>query len=700
MEKLYYPQSIVIIGLSSKDNNIPRLILENLLRWGFMGRIMGVNPSGKDRHVDGIKMYKTVSDLPIVPDLAVALIPAKYIPAVIDECGEKGIRRMAIPSGGFNEFGSDGVKLADLAVEKARAWGIKFVGPNGVTIANTANGLCLPFVPSFRPMKGSVSIITQSGGVGLMLWNYMSDEDIGLAKFASIGNKLDLDEVDFLEYFGRDPETQIICLYLESISRGSDFLQAARAIDKPIIVLKANTTSAGRRAAMSHTAALSNDDRVLDEALRDAGVIRIHNFSDFISVAKVFKLPPMRGNNIMVMSPAGGLTVMMADLCEKHGFDFADPGEQFFNSLKEYGNAGVINFSNPLDMGDIYNPRMYAEIFYSVLHNDNVDGAVYVSQWPQMPRGDDVFTRMFKTDLSNETIGSIQSSGKPLCVTLFGPAKTTSRIKQNISLPIFNNPEEMIAALKIQMEFYRNRDRKNQNHVMPEGFDAKALADWTSSRSGNIGEDALDAIRLSGIPVPVSSVARDQFEAQSLAADTGFPVVMKVISPDALHKSEAGGVITGILNPDDAAESFAKIQASLRAYNADAVFEGVRVMKEIKPGLDMFVGGVRDGSFGPVVFFGLGGIYIELFDDTACVLCPVSHEMIREKIMKLKSWKLLKGMRGAAASDVESFIDAVVNVSWIMAECAGVKELDINPLRVLADGEGCVALDARMRLEH
>jgi len=224
-----------------------------------------------------------------------------------------------------------------------------------------------------------------------MLWNLMKDENVGMAKFASIGNKLDLDEVDFLEYFGRDPDTKVIGMYLESIPRGDRLIEAASRIDKPIIILKSNTTDAGKKVAMSHTAAISNNEAIIDAAFERAGITRIHHFNDFISMAKIFDLPPMRGKRIMVMSPAGGFTVMMADLCEGSGFEFADPGAAFYEALKNSSNAGVINFSNPLDMGDIYDTGAYSNIFFSVMHNENVDGAVFVTQWPEMPRGEDVF---------------------------------------------------------------------------------------------------------------------------------------------------------------------------------------------------------------------------------------------------------------------------------------------------------------------
>jgi acetate---CoA ligase (ADP-forming) len=697
MEKLFYPSSLAIIGLSSKPNNIPKLVLENLIRWGYKGRILGVNARSDDHDVNGIQMYKNISDLPVVPDLVFALVPAKYIPDLVDECGCFGTRWMAIPSGGFNELGAEGKNLSVVLRDKARKYGIRFVGPNGLTVANTSNGLCLPFIPSFPPPKGGLSIISQSGGVGIMLWNFMTDQNVGMAKFASIGNKLDLDEVDFLEYLGRDPETKIIGMYLESLPRGKDLLAVASAINKPIVILKSNTTAAGRRAAMSHTAALSNDDEIIDAAFERAGIIRITHFNDFINVAKAFDLPPMKDNRLMMMSPAGGITVMMADLCEKIGFRFADPGKEFYEGLKGFSNAGVINFSNPLDMGDIYDPNLHTKIFYEVMHNTNVDGAVFVSQWPEMPRGHDVFYKMFHTDLSKEATGTMLSSGKPLACCIFGLSTTISSIKQNINFPIFDSFEEMMIALKKQCDFHMRRLGGPHDYAMPAGVDLDAAKQWISSHRGDTGEESLELLTAFGVPVASSGVAGDPGAAASLAKKIGFPVVLKVISPDALHKSEAGGVLINIQNENDVRNGFDAIKSNLARHNSNARFNGVRVMKMAEDGYDMFIGGRQDESFGPVVFFGYGGIYIEIFKDVKLLLSPASRDEIAHKVRELRSFRILQGARGKSAGDVDSYVDIILRVSHLIASFPEIKELDVNPVRIL--GTGAIALDARVRIE-
>jgi acetyltransferase len=698
MEKIFYPESIVIIGLSQKPTNIPRMILENLLRWGYRGRIFGTNPRAEASHVDGIRMNKNIEDLPEVPDLAVCLIPAKFVPDYVEACGKFGIKRMAIPSGGFSEFGEEGKKLSEKLLSTARAYGIRFVGPNGIMVANTTNGLCLPFVPLFRPPKGGLSIITQSGGVGLMMWNLLMDEHVGMAKFASIGNKLDLDEVDFLEFLGNDPETDIICMYLESVVRGRELADVAKKIDKPVVVYKSNTTQAGKKAAMSHTDALSNDEDIIDAAFEEAGIIRIRNYNDFMAVAKAFQLPPMRGNRIMVMSPAGGFSVIGADLCEKAGFDFANPGDEFYASLQGFANAGVIKFSNPLDMGDIYDPQMVAHVVVSVMHNENIDGAIIISQRPKMPEGDNVFYGMFLSDLSKETYGAILSSGKPLGICLYGLSAYMHQVKQNVNFPIFNNPEEMVRAMAFQRDYYARKEmlKKMSTHIPLKN---DSIDKWLMNRSGIIGEDALELLSLCGISSAASRIAHSEDEAAQYSKAVGFPVVLKVVSPDAVHKTEAEGVIVGIEDANSAKKGFITIRENLFKYKKDARFDGVRIQQMAGDGYDMFIGGKFDPSFGPVVVFGFGGIFVEIFEDVACMLSPANEDDVRNKLMQLKSFRMLKGARGKKAADIDAYVRSIVLVSELLAAYPEIRELDINPFRLFASGSGAMALDARMRLE-
>ena len=698
MNTLFYPRSIALYGLSDKKGNTVRNILENCIRWGYQGSIFGVNPAGAGANVGGITVYRHCTELPVIPDLAVLLIPARHVLAAVEDCGKAGIRRLAIQSGGFNEANESGKILAGQLLAAARKYDIRFVGPNGLAVANTANGLCLPFVPSNPQRKGSLSMITQSGGLGLFLWNLLESEHLGLAKFASIGNKLDFDENDFLEYLGDDPETQVICLHLESIVDGSRLIRLAQRIGKPIIVYKASTTPAGRRTAMSHTAALGNNEDIVDTAFERAGIIRIACFRDFVTTAKAFTLPPMRGRRIMVMSPAGGMAVAMADECERHGFAFAEPGKEFYTEMAAIANAGIINFSNPLDMGDFYRIDQYPHIVSRVLSSEEVDGAIFTSQWPKMPAdGNDVFTAMFNTDIYPAIATEVHSSKKPLALALYGHGPAIAAMKGRLTIPVFDGPEEAISGLKRQMAFHAHKARDPFTAVPANGIDLKNAGAWIHARSGIIGEETLDLLDIYGIRSPQSGLALNGREAGELADTLGYPVVMKVVSPDAIHKTEAGGVRVGIRTGEEAVRSFAEIAANLRAYRPDAVFSGVRVSAMAADGHDMFIGGLQDPAFGPVVFFGYGGIHVEVFHDIERALCPASFEEIRAKLGRLRSFALLSGIRGKRPVALEPFLHSVVTVSHLLVDFPVITELDLNPIRIVDEGT-VLALDARMTL--
>jgi acetyltransferase len=333
------------------------------------------------------------------------------------------------------------------------------------------------------------------------------------------------------------------------------------------------------------------------------------------------------------------------------------------------------------------------------MHNDNVDGAIYIGQKPKMPEGNNVFTGLFLTDLSKETYGSIVSSGKPLGVCLYGLSGFLHTVKEYSNYPIFNNPEEMVRALSFQRNWHGRRHGAQEIPRTNPYFTRDDLHKWIDAHGTVIGEDSLELIRLAGIAVAASGVARDVEEAIRLAGEMGYPVVMKVVSPDALHKTDAGGVVVGVNDEDGVRRSFAHIRENLDRYKKGARFEGVLIQKMADDGYDMFIGGKFDESFGPVVVFGLGGIYVEAFKDVMTCLCPADGRLVRKKVESLKSYAILKGARGMKPADIDGYVDSILRVSWMLAEFPEIREMDINPLRLLKDGSAICALDARMVIE-
>lgn len=453
MEKIFAAESVAIVGVSEKPNNLGRYILQNLIDWDYGGRIYCVNPRGGEAL--GYKLYTSVSDLPEAVDLAVLIIPASAVPGVVEECGRKGITRLAVPAGGFEEFGGDGVSHRDRLVEAARRYNIRFVGPNCLTVINVHTGLCLPFVPVPPDLpRGGVSIVAQSGGIGLDFLARLKDENTGFAKFASMGNKTDLDEVDFLAYLGSDPFTRVICMYLEDVGRGREFLEAARKIDKPILVYKANVEPLSRQSAQSHTAALANDDKVLDGAFRQAGIIRVRRLSELAGNAKVFSLPPLRGNRIALVSPTGGILVLASDQCARRGFVFPPLPLSLVEDIRERLRAGVINISNPVDLGDVHDAEARVYIVDRLLEQDFIDGIIMLliarlSTEQVITGGIHGLRRNIIPDLAE----LVKKHGKPIIFSLMATEEVRARARHMVDIPIFEDAEEAVDAAAVLRDF-------------------------------------------------------------------------------------------------------------------------------------------------------------------------------------------------------------------------------------------------------
>jgi len=453
MEQIFEARSVAVVGVSERPGNLGKHILQNLIDWEYQGRIYCVNPKGGEAL--GHRLYTSVSELPEVVDLAVLIIPAPAIPEVAEECGRKGIRRLAIPAGGFEEFSEEGARIRDRLVEVARRHGIRFVGPNCLTVINAHTGLCLPFVtvPPDIP-RGGVSIIAQSGGIGLDFLARLKDEHTGFSKFVSIGNKTDLDEVDYLEYMGRDPQTKVICMYLEDIQRGREFLRVASAIDKPILVYKANVEPLARESAQSHTAALANDDAVLDGAFRQAGVIRVRRLPHLASYSKVFSLPPLKGNRIALVSPTGGILVLASDQCARRGFVFPPLPPSLVEDIQSHLRAGVIRISNPVDLGDVHDAMSRVYIIDRLMEQEFIDGVVMllISRMSVTEVHTGVMEGLRK-DITPALAELTRKHDKPIVLSLMATAEVRAEARRNNGLPIFDDAEEAVDAAAVLRDF-------------------------------------------------------------------------------------------------------------------------------------------------------------------------------------------------------------------------------------------------------
>lgn len=458
MRELFYPGSVAVVGASSGERNMGKNIVENLLNWGYQGKIFPINPRGED--VFGLRGYKSISEIQEKVDLTVAFVPAKAVPAIMDDCGKCGIRWMAIPSGGFSEHGPEGEELTRLVSEKAGRYNIRFVGPNCLTIINTENGLCLPFLTLKKRKYDPISIISQSGGVGLSLIMFLDNSNIGFSKFISVGNKVNMDELDFLEYLAKDESTKVICMFLESVVRGRRFFEVASRTEKPIIVYKANVTDYGAKTAASHTAALANDDEILNGVFKQAGIIRVSTIKSLIDTARGFALPPMRGNRVAVISQAGGYTVLLADEVYKKGFELPGFSSSMIQGLKSYVRSDVIRLSNPLDLGDIHSADAIVYAMERALGEEQIDGAVVVL----LRRADARYVGAYSA-LSREIysdIGKImEKHDKPIALCLLTQSEYLKDVRSRMPYPIFDTPEDAVSVLAALRDFYgRMRNKR------------------------------------------------------------------------------------------------------------------------------------------------------------------------------------------------------------------------------------------------
>ena len=695
MRGFFEPETVAVVGVSNALDNLGRRISGNLQGFGFQGIVYEVGPKGGS--IFGRRIYRSVEDIPDHVDLAVLLTPAASVPEIMEECGRKGVRRVVVETGGFSEFGEEGRRLAERLKEAAARWGIRFIGPNCLGVVNrrvglaTAFGTLDPAVPA-----GGISVLSQSGGVMMSILNTLTSEGLGVAKLVSMGNKLDIDENDLLEYLLDDPETQIICIYLEGISDGRRLMALARRTDKPILLHKSNIGSAAARVAASHTAALAADDRVVDAALRQAGIARFHSTETLVHYLKALALPPLHGNHLAVLSRSGGHAVIAADECERNGFDLAPLPAAFLESVQQRFRAKVVRLTNPMDLGDLFDLDVYGDLAQATLAMAEVDGMVFLHTYvtgPEGPRSEELFRRLHRISME---------AGKPLAVYADTAAVEVTRLKQVLPGPIFDEPSDAVRALALLRDFGRGMAPTAERPDGPadRARVAQILARCRAEGRDPLLQEAAEVAAAYGVPVIEGRLAADQEEAVAAAAAVGYTTVIKVVSPDVSHKSDFGGVQLNLRNEAAVREAYADMMAAVRAQVPGADIQGALVQPMAPAGRDLIVGAKEDPNFGHVVLTGMGGIFVELLGDTALRVAPFGRRTAEAMLQELRFYPILEGRRGQAASDLPALVEVIRSVTRLVTDFPEIVELDLNPVRVHEAGKGCRALDARIRLSR
>ncbi len=683
MRKFFYPDSIVVCGVSDSPSNLGRVIVENSDAFGFRGNIYLV---GRGASLGGRKIYPAMEDLPAVPDLAILLVRAELVPEMLDACGRKGVRHVVIETGGFSEFKKDRYGLEKKIRAVAERWQIRFIGPNCIGVINFENGLVEPFVPFERDKvrTGDISMISQSGGLIHNVFSRASLENFGLNKMMSIGNKLMLGESDFLEFLITDAGTKIISLYLESILDGRRLMDLIASTDKPVIVLKANRTGAGKAIAQFHTAALSGEDAVSDAALRQCGAHRVDSLEEMIDLYKVFSLPLLKGANLVLITRSGGLAVLLADSAVRHGLQLARLPDDFLSMAKKGGRAGVIRATNPIDLGDIFDYELYLRLVRKALETKGVDGVVFFHEYA--PEERDATEHLIKS-----VFEMVNKYRKPVALGLLPDKDDAVRMKELCELPTFSAIDSAMRALDHSLRHYRRvaEDKKRGRRKRYVGEPRSAGVGRRSARALLLpANDVFPFLASHGLPVIDCAVVQSPKEAVRVARQMGYPVALKTASPLVLHKTEQGGVVLGL-------QSDAALKDALSAMRAEEYL----VQKMAAPGYEVFVGAKKDPEFGPVVLFGSGGVLVELVKDVAIRVAPLDVRTARQMIGETHAGILLNGYRGRQAADKEALIRFLVRFSRLLVEHPEIVDVDINPLIVSEGHGGCVVVDAKVRMQ-
>jgi acetyltransferase len=693
MDKFFNPQSVAVFGVSDKPTNLASGVLFNLSLFNWRGRFYAVG--ARECEVAGMPVYSSVLDIDDTIDVAVVLAPAKFAPAILRDCAAKGIKRVIIEAGGFNEFDTEGRQLSDETAAIARQHGIRVIGPNCIGTMNAHTKMVLHFSPQKRIMgPGPVGLIAQSGGITMWLEHLAWREGKGFSLAAAVGNKLDVDETDLLEYYLGEPKVERVLMYLESVARGRDFLEVARRGTKPVILFKANTVPQAAKIASSHTAALSNDDAVVEAASRQAGVWRAHTAQEMLNALNGLAMKPCRGNRLMIVSRSGGHAVMLADAAARHGFELIDPPKSFYEVMDRLIPVTRITRQNPLDIGDVFDLRVHSRVVAEALKIGEADAVVFFhtvgtaveAAGPEMLR---------------PFVELAQTAEVPLAVGMLFQGGDIVPLKQELGYPIFETPDDLLEGLAINRDYYRRRERRDRpRDTAVIERDAEKAETILGRESGSAlpADQALELMQAYGIHLPPHRLAADQGDVAAAVEAVAGPCALKAVSAQALHKSDLGGVALNLGSPEQATRAAAAMGKRIRDRVPGAVIDGYLVQAMAPEGVEAIVGARRDASFGPIVLLGMGGIYVEIFKSVSIRVWPIDRTDVMEMIEELPAAPILEGARGAKPCDLDALADTVLRVGTLIADHPQVQEIDLNPVRVYP--RGALVLDARVILER
>lgn len=704
LQKFFEPESIAVIGASRDKTKLGRMVLDNIINGGYQGKVYPINPKAGD--ISGLQTYADVEQIPYFVDLAVIVIPSKFVVQTIKQCANKGVKGAVIITAGFGETGEEGRVWEDQIREIARASKMRILGPNCLGFINPKIKLNASFSKN-TPKPGNVGFLSQSGAFGTAILDWADGSEIGFDLFVSIGNKLDINESDLLEYWNEVGVPQVVVSYLEDIRDGRKFNELNSTLTKnaPHIILKPGKTEAAKKAIQSHTGALAGSDLVVSTALKQFGCLRADGMHDLFDMIRAFALQPLpKGNRIAIVTNAGGPAVMTTDFIEEHGMKVARFEKRTTEILKEK-LPRTANIHDPVDViGDALADR-YAAAIDATLGDPNVD-ALIVLLTPQ------VMTQIEETALY---IGRLSKThGKTVAAAFVGGRYVESgRDKlEELGVPVYHYPDRAVLAIKAMNEYRQYLEFEKSKESLDGGGEIIAI-DVTKrmqveqvfqraligQRKAFTPEESLEIVRAYGMKTPPSKAVINEEEAVQIAEEFGYPVVMKISSDKLLHKTELGGVELNIDTPEKVRETFRRLQGTLASAlgrSVDQISGGVEVQKQIFGGQEVMIGVKKDKNFGHLILFGMGGIYTEVYKDFATRLAPLSMEDAKQLIRETKTFKILSGYRNLPKRDVASIAEYILITSRLVTDFPVISELDVNPLIVLDKGKGCFAVDVKI----
>ncbi len=698
LQEIFRPASVAVVGASNRPGKVGASLFRNILAAGFQGVAYPVNPSWKS--VSGVRCYPDIRSLPEAPDLGVIIVPAAAVPDTVDELGEIGAKGVVIITAGFREVGEAGAELEAEVVRRAERYRMSVVGPNCFGVFNTDPSVALNATFSETlPPSGNIAFVSQSGALGAGILRYAASERIGFSRFVSVGNRAGVDENDLLLALGNDPSTTVILLYVESLANGRRFLETAREVTehKPVLVIKSGRTSAGESAAKSHTGSLaqSGRDQLYDSLFEQSGVQRVDTLGEMFRAAKIFASGlALDGPRLAILTNSGGPGIVAADAAVRHGLELPKLSAQVHDRIAPH-LPSIAAVANPLDMTADIGGEAYRQTLSTLLDSGELDGALVIATPTGTLTGEVVVRAVLEARAM---------SHKPVVACLFGLTDLSQEAKtlEANGVPCYTFPEEAIEGLAglARYRAWRTRPRLPVRSFPVDLERVRRVLERAEDRHASVLPEyaSRDLLQAYGIPVPKVEFARTAKEAVAAAEHVGYPVVLKVASPDISHKTDVGGVALDLADAAAVEEAVARMEARVRRSVPSARIEGFEVESQVPPGKEVLLGIQRDPGFGPIVVFGMGGIYVETLRDVTFRLAPLRPLSAEHMVRAVRSFPLLEGVRGEPPSDIPALIEILERVSQLAVEQPEVAELDINPLIVRPAGQGAVAVDARVVL--